>query len=104
MLVLVAATLFADECGLPANATCPRCLDQTGCIYCFANSTCLPSNATCENYVTTRTKECVAQLGGDAKDSVRYAIGFSVLGVALAVDGTVRFVAWRRKRDSYSHL
>jgi hypothetical protein len=37
-------------------------------------------------------------------NSVRGVIGFSILDVALALDATVRFIAWLRKKDSYSHF
>lgn len=67
----------------------------------FANSTTCPAG----DLDTTRTKRCVEVLGGDARNSVRYAIGFSILGVALIVDLTVRFCVRRKARaEEYSHL
>jgi hypothetical protein len=101
-LPLAVASLTCQEA---SNTNCPHCFDADGCAYCFDTNGCYPRDAAnCTNPTTTRTKECIAQLGGDAKDSVRYAIGFSVLGVALAVDGIIRFVTWRRKQDTYNHL
>ena len=70
---------------------------------------CYPSNSSeagnCSSKETERTDRCVRELGGDANKSVRYAIGFSVLGVALIVDITVRICARRAaSKDEYSHL
>ena len=106
MLLVLCALISACVVG---QTNCLRCLEDSGCVFCLDNNMCYPSNSSeagnCSSKETERTDRCVRELGGDANKSVRYAIGFSVLGVALIVDITVRICARRAaSKDEYSHL
>ena len=67
-----------------------------------ANSTAAKS---CETVEVERTERCVKELGGDADKTVRYALGFSILGAAIIVDAVVRIVARKQSQvEEYKHL
>jgi hypothetical protein len=65
-----------------------------------------PGRDTCQDrdIDEKRSDRCVQELGGDAKQSVRFAIGFTVLGVAIAIDLAVRIFTRKAPQDEYSHL
>lgn len=105
--------MLAILAGLLAVATqtnCLQCLDKTDqnttYAYCWDDKLCYPEAelVSCTETATSRTTRCVEELGGDAVKSVRYAIGFSILGIAIAIDITVRVLVYRRANDEYSHL
>jgi hypothetical protein len=97
----VIALLFC----VTGNTTCLRCLQDDGCSFCRDTAQCSDNKTiACEKWEDTVSTQCVEDLGGDAKQSVRYAIGFAVLAVAIAIDLTVRFIAHREAHDQYSHL
>lgn len=111
MFLLLAGFVIA-ECRKDAK-NCLSCIeenskDDNDCGWCWSESKCYEiksANYTkCAEKDSTRTKKCVEQLGGDAKDSVRYAVGFTILAVAIVVDVVVRIMARRQSVDEYSHL
>ena len=105
MLSLLLASVSASDCA-SGNTSCLLCIGLSDCGYCWDEGKvgCVVANSTCQDLATTRTRKCVEQLGGDAKNSVRYGIGFSILAVAIAIDVAVRILASRGKADEYSHL
>lgn len=101
-----------EDCAKKTN--CLSCLEIPDCYFCFsfesgtADDTpkCqfVNSTAKCQDRVNKRNKVCVEELGGDAKDSVRYAIGFSILAASILIDLAVRFCSRKAPKDEYSHL
>jgi hypothetical protein len=91
---------------------CLKCLDDNAegnvtCYFCWQGNRCydrIPLDCPESDLVQTRTQKCVEELGGDSKQSVRFAIGFSVLGVAIVIDLTVRILGRKAARDEYNHL
>ena len=106
-MFLLLATFVIAECRKDAK-NCLSCLEDEGCGWCWSDSKCYEIESTnytsCQQKDNTRSKQCVEQLGGDAKDSVRYQVGCAILFVALAVDITCRVMARKRSVDQYSHL
>ena len=107
MLACLLAAALGAKCE-EHSANCLVCVDQDGCGYCWETGRCLPANSTeCPtgDFDKGRSKRCVEILGGDAKNAVRYAIGFAILGAALIIDLVVRFCVRRKARaEEYSHL
>jgi hypothetical protein len=105
MLLILPLSVASLTCEEASYTTCPHCFDAEGCEYCFTTHTCYPSGSfpSCNKSTKIRTKECITQPTPAAKDSLRYAIGFSFLAVALLVDSTVRFIAWWRTQDTGNH-
>jgi hypothetical protein len=91
---------------------CLKCLDDNAegnvtCYYCWKGNRCSDRkffDCPESDLVHKRDKKCVEELGGDSKQSVRFAIGFTVLGVAIAIDLTVRILGMKGTRDEYNHL
>jgi hypothetical protein len=114
LLFLRSARSDDDDGNCPNTTRCFRCLDanaknssgvrQHDCYFCWNDKTCRPGTDPHDGCVNTRTKECVEQLGGDAKVSNRYALGFTILAVALIIDVTVRVIACRGRQDLYANL
>ena len=107
MLGLLLGSAVAAGCADRAN--CLACLEVDECGFCWDSGRFGCVNVTqekgeCQNLDTTRSKRCVEELGGDAKNSVRYAVGFTILGAAIVIDLTLRFYMTRKARDDYSHL
>lgn len=109
--MLLVAFLFAvrseeTNCTAYTDVTCLRCIDL-GCGYCFNTKSCY--NMTTQapegcDKCESRTKQCVKELGGDASDSVRYAIGFTILGISIVIDLLIRFLSRRSNQVDYAHL
>ncbi|KAH0792822.1 hypothetical protein GPJ56_003232 [Histomonas meleagridis] len=104
MFLYILSSILEATC-ITGTTNCLRCLEDTGCFFCLDDSSCYTTNTTfeCKNKEATRTKRCIEELGGDAKDSVRYAIGFSILGASIIIDVAVR-ICNRRSKDEYAHL
>jgi hypothetical protein len=103
MLAVIAAVLAC----VTGETTCLRCLEDSDCFFCRDDNLCKISgdtNCTNAGKETTISTQCVEDLGGDAKTSVRYAIGFSILGISLCIDLLVRFLAHRGAKEQYAHL
>lgn len=98
---LVAACVKGDT-------SCPRCLHGEGCGFCWTDRMCYNKTsvkwAGCPSGEPEMSARCVAELGGDAKPAVRYAIGFTILVVALMVDGALRICWNRHNSDNYECL
>lgn len=106
MLFLTIFTSILESSCIATKTNCLRCLEDADCFFCVDDSLCYSVNSTveCKQKESSRTKRCVEELGGDAKDSVRYAIGFSILAVSLIIDISVRICNKRKMRDEYAHL
>jgi hypothetical protein len=125
MLIVLLRLLSAASPGPEDNGYCPEpsnsttcfwCLahneDQkhyphANCYFCFDDKSCRSPNnitETCQQSTNTKNEQCMEELGGDAKKTVRLAVGFSVMAVGIIVDATIRFLAWRTRKDQYSHL
>ena len=73
------------------EVTCMRCFQDANCTYCPLTQHCEPSNeTTCANPLFEVNRACVEALGRDAKDSVRYIVGFTILFVAIGIDIAIR--------------
>ena len=113
MLFALFALLAADDTKCREKPNCLSCLDTADCFFCRSSDEkingCYPLSANetvCQGgeVEKERTKKCVEELGGDAKDSVRYAIGGTILAVAIIIDITIRIFSRRSSQDEYSHL
>lgn len=114
LLISFASSTTEEDCAVKTN--CLSCLEVENCYFCYkfeekkgsAVPKCLLVNSTspvCVDSDKKRSKRCVEELGGDAKDSVRYAIGFTILGVSILIDLAIRLCSRRKAlKDEYSHL
>ena len=94
---------------IDGETNCLLCLENSECSFCRSNSLCYNSSSTlfeteCVEKVSTRDKQCVRELGYDAKQSFRYAFGFTVLGVSILIDIIVRIYSRPKTNDDYSKL
>jgi hypothetical protein len=105
MLPLLFWAESADNTTCQTDWSCLQCVGGGHCGFCFDNSSCLSdASGACEAWTTTANKQCIEQLGGDAKDSVRYAIGFTVLAVGIAIDVAIRVIVSCRYSREYTNL
>jgi hypothetical protein len=114
LLFLRSARSASDESDCPNTTSCFRCLDANAkdssgvrhhdCYFCWADMTCRTEGEKFDGCVNTRTKQCIEQLGGDAKTANRYALGFTILAIAIIIDVTVRIIAYRGRKDLYANL
>jgi hypothetical protein len=114
LLFLRSVSLAGDEGDCPNTTRCFRCLDANAkdssgvrhhdCYFCWADMTCRSTTEKHDNCVNTRTKQCVEQLGGDAKISHRYVLGFTILLITVIIDVSVRIIACRGRQDLYANL
>lgn len=115
LLISFASSTTEEDCAAKTN--CLSCLEVENCYFCYkfedlkkgsSEPKCLLVNgtsSTCVDSDKKRSKRCVEELGGDAKDSVRYAIGFSILAASILVDVAIRLFSRRRAlKDEYAHL
>lgn len=114
LLISFASSTTEEDCAVKTN--CLSCLEVENCYFCYkfdeqkstTGPKCLLINATspvCVDSDKKRSKRCIEELGGDAKDSVRYAIGFTILGASILIDLAIRLCARRKAlKDEYSHL
>lgn len=114
LLISFASSTPEEDCAAKVN--CLSCLEVENCYFCYKfeenkgtfKPQCLFINATspvCTDSDKKRSKRCVEELGGDAKNSVRYAIGFSILAASILVDIVIRLFSRRRAlKDEYTHL
>jgi hypothetical protein len=95
----------ADNTTCQTNWSCLQCVGGGHCGFCFDNSSCLDKgSSTCQSWTASANKQCVEQLGGDAKGSVRYAIGFTVVAVGIAIDVTIRLIVCCKSGQDYANL
>ena len=114
LLISFASSTTEADCAVKTN--CLSCLEVENCYFCYKFDEqksapapqCLLINSTspvCIDSDKKRSKRCVEELGGDAKDSVRYAIGFSILAASILIDIAIRICSRRKAlKDEYSHL
>ncbi|KAK8882450.1 hypothetical protein M9Y10_045092 [Tritrichomonas musculus] len=112
LLSALATSTTEADCAKKTN--CLSCLEVENCFFCYKfeeqknnnGPQCMLINATgCVDSDKKRSKRCVEELGGDAKDSVRYAIGFSILAASIVIDLAIRLCSRRKAlKDEYSHL
>lgn len=88
------------------ETNCLKCIDTEDCGFCRTNKLCfkknlLSLNCTAEDSSTTRDAKCVAELGGDARPAVRYAVGIAFIGLAILVDLSCRFLYKKPKAQAF---
>jgi hypothetical protein len=88
------------------NLSCLKCIHLSGgrCSFCRTDSFCYLSDSpdanNCTNIEENVTTKCVEELGGDAKPSVRLAIGLSVVIIGISVDLVVRYIYYLQNRQA----
>jgi len=105
-LLLAVSWSLDGEPACPVTESCFRCIENNAassnesdhCYFCFETLSCQPAANASDECVDFKNKQCVEQLGGDAKDSVRQALGFTVLAIGLVTDFLVRICAYWMKR------
>ena len=81
---------FLNACA-SGEVTCMRCFQDVNCSYCPLTQHCdLINESTCEKPLFEINRACVEALGRDAKDSVRYIVGFTIMFIAIGVDIAIR--------------
>lgn len=99
------ASILESSC-ITTKTNCLLCLEDVNCFFCVDDSLCYSVNSTvkCNQKEGFRTKRCIEELGGDAKSTVRYAIGFTILGVSLIIDISVRIFNRKKAEEEHAHI